>query len=151
MPEVKSRWLFLVSMALALVAVGYVADRLIFLARAEHTTGEVVEVTSRNDSCKTGKSGSYPCTVFTAQVRYYSAQGVERSVEVRAGVARGRDRRLSHATYKVGSPVEIIYNPRRASEAYRDYKMDIWGKPLFVLFGHLATLFGSFTARRGAA
>ena len=147
MPPIKNMWLFLVSMALVFVVLGFVVERLLFLAGADRTTGEVTNVTSHNS--RRGARGG-PRTFFHADVSYV-VRDQTYSVYVPAGKRRGRDQPLSYAQYEIGSSVPMVYLRRNPTKAYRDAFWDIWGTPLMWFFGQIATLFGSFSERRRTA
>ena len=146
MPPVKNKLLFVVSMALVLVVLGFVADRVVFLVRAEHATGEVTELSSYNTTCGRKRS-RHACTQFRAHVRY-TVNDEERSLDVSAGSSRGNNRPLSEANYARGSKVPVLYTPRNPNQAYRDTFFDVWGAPLMAFFPQIATLVGAFSEKR---
>lgn len=123
---------------IVLVAFFFVLDRLIFLARAEGTTGEVSELSSRNSRCG-GRRSRYDCTIFSAKVVYQHIDH-KRQLTVSAGRARGHGRSTVAAGYRIGSPVPIIYSPSGYT-AYRNSFGDIWGKPLMGFFVGIVCLF----------
>jgi hypothetical protein len=148
MPPVRNLWLFVVSMVLVVVVLGYGLERLVFLAGAERTTGEVTQLSSVNGRC--GGKRKRPCTKYYADVAYVVRETTY-TVNVPAGNVRGHDRPLNHAQYEVGNPVAVVYSRRRPGRAYRDAFYDIWGGPLMFLFAQIGTLLGSFTERRRTA
>ncbi|HEV2701349.1 MAG TPA: hypothetical protein VGV09_06950 [Steroidobacteraceae bacterium] len=146
MSAVKSPVMFWCSMALALVVLGFVADRTLFLLRAVHTTGNVVELRGANGSCSCGRHCSYSCTKFQAQVSFQAGQEPA-TVWVSAGSAHGYDCPVTQARYTIEDSVPVIFNPHHPAEAYRDTVSDVWGTPLMVLFFQIVTLVSSFTKR----
>jgi hypothetical protein len=150
MSAIKSPVLFTLSMVLALVVLWFVADRVFFLMRAEHTTGSVATVIPQNGRCSCGRRCRYDCTRFQARVIFPEAQGTK-PLWVSAGRARGYDRPVSYAMYAIGDDVPVVYNPRDTDQAYRDSFSDVWGTPLALLFFQIITFFGSFAQRRHPA
>lgn len=146
MNRIKSPVLFWFSMALALVVLGFVADRALFLWHAVETTGNVVELSASNGSCSCGRHCSYSCTKFRAQLSFQTA-ATSAALWVSAGTAHGYDCPVSQARYDIGASVPVIYNPRNPGEAYRNSFADVWGAPLITLFFQIATLISSFTNR----
>ncbi|HTV78178.1 MAG TPA: DUF3592 domain-containing protein [Steroidobacteraceae bacterium] len=118
-----------------------------FLVRAVHTSGNVVDLSSINGRCSCGRRCHYDCTKFRAQVSFNTAQAPA-ALWVSAGSAHGYDCPVTQARYVVGDPVPVAYNPRRPTEAYRDSLGDIWGAPLTTLLFQIFTLIGSFSQRR---
>jgi hypothetical protein len=147
MSAVKSPVLFACSLVLAVVFLGFVADRVLFLIGAVHTTANVVNLSAENARCSCGKRCHYDCTKFQAQVSFETAQAPA-AVWVSAGSAHGYDCPVAQARYGIGDPVPVLYNPRRPSEAYRNTVGDIWGAPLVALLFQVVTLIGSFSERR---
>ena len=144
---IKSPILFVVSLMIAVVALGFVLDRVIVLARAQHTTGTVSALHARNGSCSCGRHCHYACTRFSADVRFPESD-VDAPLVVTAGTARGDDEPLELARYRPGDPVPVVYDPRNTARAYRDSIGDVWGAPLMAFFFHIITLIGSFTQHR---
>ena len=134
-------------MLLALVAVWFAIDRLIFLAHARHTTGTVAAVRARDGSCSCGRHCHYSCTVFSAEVRFPESESPMPLV-VTAGSARDYGQPVSLARYRIGNSVPVIYNPGHTNEAYRDTVKDVWGTPIELFFFQFVTLIGSFSQRR---
>jgi hypothetical protein len=62
--------MFACSLVLALVVLGFVADRTLFLLRAMRTTGNVVDLNATNGRCRCGKRCHYDCTKFQALVSF---------------------------------------------------------------------------------
>jgi hypothetical protein len=146
MSAVKSPVMFWFSMVLALVVLGFVADRVLFLVRAEHTTGNVVDLRGSNGNCSCGRHCSYSCTKFQAQVGF-QAGAEPAALWVSAGSAHGYDCPVSQARYAIQDSVPVIFNPHHPAEAYRDTLTDVWGAPMMVLFFQIVTLISSFTKR----
>jgi hypothetical protein len=144
---VKQPVLFVLSLLIAVVAVGFLIDRLIFVAHAHHTTGTVTSLYASNGSCSCGRRCHYACTRFSAAVKFPESQ-VDEPLIVTAGTARGTDRPVEFARYSPGDSVPVIYDPGNTRRAYRDSVTDVWGAPLMALFFHITTLFGSFTQPR---
>ena len=138
--------MFWFSMALALVVLGFVADRTLFLLRAVKTSGDVVDLSAQNGSCSCGRHCSYACTKFQAQV-HFQATDTPAALWVSAGSAHGYDCPVAQARYGIGDSVPVIYNPHNPVEAYRDTFADVWGTPLMALFFQIITLVSSFTKR----
>jgi hypothetical protein len=147
MSAIKSPTLFWFSMLLALIVLGFVADRALFLMHALKTTGNVVDLSAANGSCSCGRRCHYDCTKFQAQVRFQASE-TPAALWVSAGTAHGYDCPVAQARYIIGAVVPVIYNPRHPSEAYRDTFMDVWGTPLMTFFFQIVTLFGSFAKRQ---
>jgi hypothetical protein len=146
MSAIKSPVMFWFSMLLALVVLGFVADRTLFLMRAVNTTGNVVNLSATNSSCSCGRRCRYSCTKFQAQVSFQAA-AAPAALWVSAGSAHGYDCPVSQARYDLGDSVPVIYNPRNPAEAYRNSFADVWGTPLTALFFQIVTLISSFTKR----
>lgn len=138
--------MFWFSMVLALVVLGFVADRTLFLLHAVKTFGNVADLSAANDSCSCGRRCHYDCTKFQAQV-HFQASETPAALWVSAGSAHGYDCPVTQARYGIGDSVPVIYNPHHPGEAYRDTFSDVWGTPLMALFFQIITLFGSFTKR----
>jgi len=147
MSAVKSPVLFWFSMALALVVLWFVADRTLFLIRAVHTSGNVINLSAANGSCRCGRRCHYDCTKFQAQVGFQARESPA-ALWVSAGSARGYDCPVTQARYVIGDSVAIVYNPRNPAEAYRDTVADVWGAPIAAFFFQIITLIGSFTRGR---
>lgn len=146
MSAVKSPVMFWFSMILALLVLGFVADRTLFLLRAVRTTGNVVDLRGSNGSCSCGRHCSYSCTKFQAQVRF-QANAMPAALWVSAGSAHGYDCPVAQARYSIDDSVPVIFNPHNPSEAYRDTPGDIWGTPVMVFFFQIITLISSFSKR----
>jgi hypothetical protein len=147
MSAVKSPVLFWFSMLLALVVLGFVADRILFLMHAERTTGNVVDLTAANGSCRCGRRCHYDCTKVQAQVSF-QAREAPAALWVSAGTAHGYNCPVAQARYVIGDSVAVVYNSRNPAEAYRDTVADVWGAPLAAFFFQILTLVGSFTRGR---
>jgi hypothetical protein len=139
--------MFVCSMVLALVVLGFVADRTLFLLRAVRTTGNVVDLNATNGRCRCGKRCHYDCTKFQALVRFQTREEPA-TLWVSAGTSHGHNAALASAQYGVGNPVPVVFNPRNPTEAYRNSLWDVWGLPILTFFFQIATLIGSFTQRR---
>lgn len=150
MSAVKSPTLFVISILIAVAAVGLIIDRILFMAHARHTTGTVTNLYARNGSCSCGRRCHYSCTKFSAQVKFSELGGDRPSAStvVTAGTARGYDQPITLAQYRDWDSVPIVYDSRDAYRAYRDTVEDVWGTPLAALFFHVVTLFGSFSEHR---
>jgi Protein of unknown function (DUF3592) len=146
MSAIKSPVMFWFSMALALVVLGFVADRTLFLMRAVDTTGNVVNLSASNGSCSCGRRCHYACTKFQAQVSFQATEAPA-ALWVSAGSAHGYDSPVAQARYGLGDSVPVLYNPRNPAEAYRNTFTDVWGTPLVALFFQIVTLISSFTKR----
>ena len=150
MSSIKSPALFVISILIAVVALGMILDRLLFLAHARRTTGTVTHLYARNGSCSCGRHCHYSCTKFSAAVKF-SESGTDTpsaSTAVTAGTARGYDQPLTGAQYRDWDSVPIVYDSRHGDRAYRDTVEDVWGTPLTALFFHFVTLVGSFSQHR---
>jgi hypothetical protein len=95
------------SMVLALVVLGFVADRTLFLLRAMRTTGNVVELNAANGSCRCGRRCHYDCTKFQVLVSF-QARDTPATLSVGAGTAHGYNAPPSSAQYGVGNPLRRI-------------------------------------------
>jgi hypothetical protein len=146
MSAIKSPVMFWFSMVLALVVLGFVADRTLFLMRAVVTTGNVVDLSASNGSCSCGRHCRYACTKFQAQVSFQATESPA-ALWVSAGTAHGHDCPVAQARYGIGDSVPVIYNPRNPAEAYRNSFADVWGTPLVALFFQIVTLISSFAKR----
>jgi hypothetical protein len=143
MGTVKSPFLFVLSLIIGLVAVGSTLDRLVFLAHAQHTTGTIVSMHARNDSCRCGKGCSYACTSFSADVKFPESQ-IDEPLVVTAGTARGHDQSVGFAQYRPGDVVPVVFDPNNTRRAYRDSLGDVWGVPFILFFICIVTLVLSF-------
>jgi hypothetical protein len=146
--KVRSTPWFVISMIVAAVFLYFIADRSIFLARAEETVGEVTNLTSVNSRCGSRRS-RHACTKFSAEVRFFGA-GDSQVLNVSAGSSRGHYRPLSAARHYRGERVNVVYNPRNPREAYRDTFWDVWSAPIVTLFVQIASLFASTRERKDA-
>ena len=117
MSAIKSPVMFWFSMALALVVLGFVADRTLFLIRAMDATGNVVDLSATNGSCSCGRRCRYACTKFQAQVSF-QANETPAALWVSAGSAHGYDCPVAQARYGIGATVPVIYNRHNPAEAY---------------------------------
>ncbi|MCC7070321.1 MAG: DUF3592 domain-containing protein [Deltaproteobacteria bacterium] len=144
---IKQPWLLVVSGILLVGAIGFAVDRLIFLASAEKTQGTVERITASNGRCGS-KKNKYPCTRFEAEVAFTTKKGRDGEITVSAGSARGNNQPTSAADLSVGRGVPVVYNPRNPSKAYQDSLWGVWGTPLMMFIGQVATLFGSLSEGR---
>jgi hypothetical protein len=150
MSAIKSPTLFVISIVIAVVALGMILDRVLFLAHARRTTGTVTHLYATNGSCSCGRRCHYSCTQFSAVVKF-SASGSDTpsaSTVVTAGTARQYNQPLTRAQYREWDSVPIVYDSRHGNRAYRDTVSDVWGAPFMALFFHLVTLMGSFSEHR---
>jgi hypothetical protein len=138
--------LFLIAGIAFVVGLWLVGDRVVFLAAAERTVGEVTQLESRNGRCG-GRRTRRSCTKFYADVSYRTG-GATWVLEVTAGRSNGYGRPLAEADYRVGDRVTIAYNPRRPRQAYRDTLWDIWGAPLMAFFVQIGAMFGGLNDRK---
>lgn len=143
---IRNQLAFTISMLLVVVLGYFIADRLIFLAWSERTTGTVTTLAADNDRCGS-KSSRHSCTRYQATVRYY-VRGEWYSLDVGAGRSRGHDQPLSLADYHAGDEVPVVYSAGRPQQAYRDSFWDVWSAPLMTFFFQISALFGSFRERK---
>jgi hypothetical protein len=137
---IKQPLFFGISGLLLLVFVGFLLQRIYFLQRASRTVGTVSSISSVNSSCGGGRRrSSYPCTKFTATVKFVARNTMSYALNLSAGSARGSNQSNLSASYRSGQNVKVIYNPKDPSTAYEDSLMGVWGTPFMVLFMQLLT------------
>ncbi len=144
---IKQPWLLVISGLLLVGALGFAADRVIFLMGAQKTRGTVERLTAENGRCGS-KKNKYSCTRFSADVAFTTSDGRSSSISISAGSTRGHNQPTSSANVSVGQGVPVVYSPRNPSKAYQDSLWGVWGAPLMMFIGQLATLFGSFSEGR---
>lgn len=131
---------------LLLAVAWFIADRVKFLHTAERTKGTVTNVQSYNDRCGGGRRrSSYSCTKFRAYVEYTLPGNAKYNICISAGSKRGYDQPLSGASYHVGMPVNVVYNPGKPTEAYEDTMMGVWGTPIMIAVFQVITFIVSLT------
>ncbi len=146
--NIKIPKMFGISIFVFLVLLYLVVDRAIFLSKSEWTLGTVYKIFVETGKCESwSRRGRYDCTEYTAAVNFY-VESEPYTLIVSAGETEGIKPR-SHANYRVGNPVPIVYNRDHPNESYRDHIWDIWGTPILVFFALLFTLFLGF--RKGSS
>jgi hypothetical protein len=126
---IRQRWLAIVALVLAVVAVGAGIDRALFVARAQKTAGNVVAVSATNDRCGSRRRSRYECTKFSAAVEFATSRGATATHHMYAGSSRGHDGPVSKATVHPGDVVPIVYDPKDPERSYEDRTQAIWGFP----------------------
>jgi hypothetical protein len=129
-------------MLAAIVLLGLVAQRALFLMRAQHTTGTVAHLGSKNDLCGIGRT-SHECTRFYAQLNFDDTLGIAPAT-VAAGDADGHDVPLSHAIYRVGEALPVLYNPNHPTQVHVDSFLDLWGSSVKTFLVLIFTLMAYF-------
>jgi hypothetical protein len=138
----------MLSAVLLAVVLWFVADRVMFLKRAQHTTGSVVSVTARNDRCG-GRRSRHSCTRFQAAVRYSpEGGGASYSLSLSGGDAYGYDQPVSRASYAVGQRVPVVYDPAHPEKSYEDSFTGVWGTPIMAFVFQIVFFFTSLTEPR---
>jgi hypothetical protein len=145
---IKRPFTFIVSVMLLIVALGFGAERTLFLLRAKKTTGTVVGVTASNDRCGSGRSRRYECTRFGATVEFTTTTGATAIYRLPAGSSTGHGQPVTLATLHEGGAVRIVYDPKHPQRAYRDTARDVWGTPVATAFGGVLAMVTSFFERR---
>jgi len=112
-------------MLVAIVLLGLATQRALFLMRAQRTTGTVAHLSSKNDLCGIGRA-SHDCTRFYAQLNFDDTLGIAPAT-VAAGDVDGHYAPLSHAIYRVGEAVPVLYNPNHPAQIYVDSFLALWG------------------------
>lgn len=109
-------------------------SRFDFYINSAEVEGQVTKITSDNDSCYSGRrhSNFYDCTEYTAVINYTTPQG-KYTVNIWAGSARGHNQSISLANYQIGEKVEILYDTRNPTSAYRNTFLDIWNDLLIAM------------------
>ena len=130
--------LWLIGSVIALAAFLYLAaTRYAFLQTAEYTTGHVSSVSANNSRCskKCGKRcrTHYDCTKFSAHVSFVSTKGESGSLSIGAGTKRGHNQPTSMATYQVGRPVNVVYDPNDIDNCLQNSFMSLWGPSVIAL------------------
>ena len=134
----RALWLVL-GAVLVVVGLGWVANRMLFLASAERTVGHVTEVSGRNSRCG-GRRSKYNCTRFDANVEYVVG-GSPLTLEIGAGSTRGHGKPTSTADYHEGQSITVVHGPG-GRPAYQDTFFAVWGGPLLTFVFGLASAFG---------
>jgi hypothetical protein len=137
----------LISLVLLVVVAGYAIERLMFLKRAEYTTGKVIDVTSYNGRCG-GRKSRYSCTKFNASVEFLTGERSRYTFRISAGNARGHNRPLEDAKVVVDDQVPVVYDPRNPSKAYENTTWGVWGNPIMILILQLGSFFTSLSEPR---
>ena len=137
---------FVISMIAAAVMLYFVGDRVWFLRHAERTTGSVIALQASNERCGSRRS-RYDCTRFHANVAFF-VRDDEHRLFVDAGSARGHNRPLTGAKYRVASTVNVVFSAANPAHAYRDTWWDVWARPAIAFLAHLVMLVVSFIEPR---
>ena len=143
---IKQPWLLVVSAVCLTVALWLVADRVMFLMKAEETVGTVADVTASNGRCGSRRS-KHNCTRYGARVEYETGAGVH-SLSISAGSARGHSQPLSRARVQKNGRVPVVYSPDTPERSYENTVFGVWGAPLMAFFAQIATFIGSLTKGR---
>jgi len=122
---IKHPFFFWLSMAALVVMVLLVAERAVFMARAERTNGEVTRVIAYNGQCGS-RFPHHSCTMYTAVVRYL-VDDAPYFLSVGAGNAPDYNRPTTLATHQVGQRVQVIFDPRRPAKAFSDTFAKVFG------------------------
>jgi len=134
---------------LAVVLIGYVIERMIFLSTAVKASGTVISVDAHNGRCGGGRRrAKNPCTKFNSTVEFQASNGRPYRFSVSSGSTRGSDKPTSNARLKIGAAVPVVYSPKDPSKAYEDSLWGVWAIPIFLFVGHLAALVASFMEPR---
>ncbi|MEZ0259766.1 MAG: DUF3592 domain-containing protein [Alphaproteobacteria bacterium] len=145
---IKHPVIFLVSFALLLAAIGFAAQRVIFLQSARRIEGKVISVTGKDSRCG-GRRTRYNCTRFEAKVEYTPQEtGRTYQIALDAGTTRGHYMPVDHATHRQGQAVKVAYAPDAPDTAYEDTFWGIWGTPLQVMFYQLVAFWASLGESR---
>lgn len=144
--KVRNGFLFALAVLMTFPLAYFVTDRIDFVRSSKKTPGTVQDVRAHNDRCG-GRKRRYDCTKFTATLRYNVDEGTYQ-IDVSAGSVRGHDRPISAADHRFHEQVQVAYDSRQPSRAYRDTLWDIWGAPLITFFVQICMLFGGFTEKR---
>jgi len=129
-------------MAALAVMVLVVAERTVWVIRAERTVGEVTSVTARNARCSHRRT-RYNCTVYSAVIRYM-VKDAPYSLHVNAGKETGHNRPTTLAEHQVRQRVKVIFDPGRPATAFRDTLAEIYAAAIFFFLIHLSLLTASF-------
>ncbi len=146
---IKKTYMAYISLALLAVLIWYVGDRILFMHSAEHTIGQVIDVSGYNSRCGGGRRrSSYPCTNFTANVEFQDQANQIYHLKIGAGHSRGYDKPISLAKLKIKDRVAVIYNPHNPNKAYEDSFMGVWGTPIIIFMVQISTFFSSLFPSR---
>lgn len=126
---------------LVIVALGFVVNRMLFLASAERTVGHVSHVQGRDTRCGSRRS-RHACTRFDATVDYVVG-GATLTLDIDAGRTRGHGAHVSTADVGVGDAITVVHAPG-GRPAYQDTFFAVWGTPLITFFIGLASAFGGW-------
>lgn len=141
---IKNTYMAYISLALLAVLIWYVGDRILFIQSAEHTIGQVVEVSAYNSRCGGGRrKRSYSCTKFTAKIEFRAQTNQIHHLKISAGRSRGHNQPISHSRIKVKDRIAVIYDPEAPNKAYEDSFMGIWGTPIIIFMAQISTFFSS--------
>lgn len=129
-----------IAVGLLLPLVYFLYDRIDFVWSSKTVMSTVEDVRAHNDVC--GGKRKYACTKYDAKL-VYLVNDVDYRIEVEAGRERGRNQPLSMADHRVGEAVQVAYDPRKPTRAYRNTWWDIWGAPFIVFLMQIAAFFGN--------
>lgn len=155
---IRQPFLMLLGCVAIIIAAVFALERLYFLSRAEKTNGYVSNISSYEGRCGGGRRrASYPCTRYSADIKFYGRNGSENHFDVDAGSMRYLKHSYGNLTsgatskYTLGQSIPIIFNPNNPSRAYIDSTMDVWATPLGCLLGGVICMISSlFEPRRSS-
>ncbi len=129
-------WVYRNIAYLLLVLIGwYALDRVMFMYKAQHITGNVISVDAKQDMCGGYFSSRsltyyppYKCTRYTAHLKYVPTTDKSYVLSIPACTRAEKDDPAEGSScFPVGTLIPVIYNPQDPSEAYVDDIVDLWG------------------------
>jgi hypothetical protein len=131
-----------VSATLLLLALGLFGRQALFVLSSEEATGEVSHIEAHDGRC--GGKHKYDCTEFTATIDF-TVSGRRHTTTTSAGSTRGHGASVQTASYREGQELPVLYAPDNPGHAYHNTMWDVWGTPIFAMFGQLATMLAAFS------
>ena len=113
----------------------FIFDRLTFIQNSEEAVGTVIKIESYNSRCSGGSRYhcTYPCTKYTAHIKYPHSNGNYYTFKNKAGVCVGSDRPITCASSHVGESTDVIYDSNNPERAYPG-TFAVWMYPLMFNF-----------------
>jgi hypothetical protein len=123
-------YLVVVGVIFTLVGIGVLVKRVLFLARAAHATGDIIEVIERPRRHK-GRTRMY----YHPKVEYTVTTGKQYSITGEVGST-------SPQAFIVGSQMVVAYDPNDPETAIAKNAVSLWGLPICLLIMGIGALYG---------